>query len=274
MPERCFVKNLPLAEPCDEQSSSNVSELRWLDFMSATQIKHFATRGLFLRGNNVCMFVILCELVDVHFCVEQRSRTQRKRERFMGDLVFIKVVDGKRKTYFWRKELREKGLLYSDVSEPHWFAEISEDDFVALKKWCFKRGLGVICSKNERSKDYRDCFFESGQSTFLKDKYFCSYCGRLLSKEQVCVDHLISVKKGQVSFIYDSIIERLGFESINDVKNLVPACRRCNSRKGAKGGSWVLRGLVGRFPAFWLVFRSAMFVLVILFLLLFGNVFA
>lgn len=177
-------------------------------------------------------------------------------------MVFVKVVDGKRKTYCLRKELRERGFSFSSLPEPHWYAEIADEDFETLKMWCFRKRLGMICSKNERSGDYRRRFFEGGQYKACNDKYFCSYCGRLLSEDKVCVDHVISVNKAQTSLFYFDLIERLGFESVNDVRNLVPACRRCNARKGAKGRIWVLKGFVGRFPAFWMVFRSVELVLV------------
>ena len=31
-------------------------------------------------------------------------------------------------------------------------------------------------------------------------------------------------------------------KGVNDISNLAPACRRCNRRKGSKGGLWIIRG--------------------------------
>lgn len=183
-------------------------------------------------------------------------------------VIFVKVFDGKGKTYDFRKELREAGFSFSSFPEPHWSSEVPKEDFNILKKWCFKKKLRVVCSMNERSADYRRMFFESGRTKAFKNKYFCAYCGKVLSEDKVCVDHLISVKKTQTVLFYFNLIDKLGFDSVNDVRNLVPACRRCNARKGAKGRLWVLRGLIGQFPVFWAVFRGVEIILAFCFFVL------
>lgn len=47
-------------------------------------------------------------------------------------------------------------------------------------------------------------------------EWHCQICGKVLTKETVTIDHIIPVSKG----------------GTNDIENLQPMCRSCNSRKG------------------------------------------
>ena len=104
---------------------------------------------------------------------------------------------------------------------------------------------------SERSTGYRKAFFENNEP-FIKDRYFCAYCGRLIHKNRVTVDHLYPVGEAKRSIKLQQRLKRKGFDNINDIKNLVPACKRCNSRKGKKMGIWILKGIVGRYPCIWI----------------------
>lgn len=55
-------------------------------------------------------------------------------------------------------------------------------------------------------------------------------------------------------------------ESINDLRNLVAACSRCNSKKSAKMGIWIIRGKIGRHQHLW-IFRHIVRIAVISFLI-------
>lgn len=94
----------------------------------------------------------------------------------------------------------------------------------------------------ERSNNYRKQFFASNKP-FFKKYYICSYCGRLLTINQVTVDHLIPIKKVKSkkgffkkveTMIYRKLLKFLKIDNVNDHKNLVVACNRCNSKKGAR----------------------------------------
>lgn len=105
---------------------------------------------------------------------------------------------------------------------------------------------------SERSTGYRKTFFENNEP-FIKNRYFCAYCGRLIRKDKVTVDHLYPVGAAKRNINLQRRLKRNGYETINDVKNLVPACKRCNSSKGKKMGIWILRGRVGRHPCIWVI---------------------
>lgn len=167
--------------------------------------------------------------------------------------MLVKICDGRRSTYQYRKELRNHGFRYSSEPTPHWIADISDGELPQLEAWCFARRLALVSRVSERSSEYRKTFFEKNTGNAAEEKYFCAYCGRILKKDRVTVDHIISVKKAQTSRTYLGLLRKLGFETVNDVRNLVPSCRRCNSRKGPKGGLWILKGFLGKYRAFWII---------------------
>lgn len=107
--------------------------------------------------------------------------------------------------------------------------------------------------QERRSADYRQQFFRTNMGLCHKGKHYqCVYCGRIFPKDQITVDHLFAVKGVQRSKIMKWLLHRLTITDVNDPKNLVPACRHCNSKKGSKGGIWILRGVIGQSFTIWL----------------------
>lgn len=104
--------------------------------------------------------------------------------------------------------------------------------------------------KYTRSDTYRQEYFKHNKPV-QPAKYRCVYCGRKLLYKDVTVDHLYPINK----LMYDPRVQkwakRHGIDGANDVKNLVCACRCCNSKKGTKMGLWLLRGKIGRHPIVW-----------------------
>lgn len=122
---------------------------------------------------------------------------------------------------------------------------------------------------NERSTNYRCNFFKVNKGLRGRRKhYHCSYCGRIKKKDDITVDHLIPVNKvlkGHHKRFWKMILRFNGINDINDTRNLVPACRKCNSRKGTNTGIWILRGLVGRHFGFWCIEKPVKWILIIIF---------
>lgn len=118
----------------------------------------------------------------------------------------------------------------------------------------------------KRSSDYRKRFFKEKRG--IKNKYyFCPYCGKLLrNKAKIEVDHIISIKYAKRSVLAKKIFKK-SKDGVNSIKNLTASCRRCNRRKGAKGGIWIVLGLYGIF--FMPLIRVAFFIMV--FYLLISN---
>ena len=181
----------------------------------------------------------------------------------MDELIKVKIDDGKNKTYNYREELKSIGFKYSPKPSPHWYKEANEEEIEEIRQWAFKRRLAFIYSKNERNDRYRERFFKYNKGFSKKELYLCSYCGKVLGKDKVSVDHLISINKAQTSWFYVKLMKKLGYKSINDKKNLVPACKRCNSRKGPKAGLWALKGFIGRYTIYWLIIRIVEIILLI-----------
>lgn len=100
----------------------------------------------------------------------------------------------------------------------------------------------------KRSHNYRERYFEAKPGHKLPGTnwsfYFCPYCGRVVSRKKASVDHIYSVRKVQTDRALRAKFKGLE-DGVNNLNNLVACCRKCNSRKGRKGGLWILRGKYG-----------------------------
>ena len=67
------------------------------------------------------------------------------------------------------------------------------------------------------------------------------------------VDHLIPVSAAQNSLFIRILLNICGITNINEEKNLVSACRKCNRKKSDKIGLWVIRGAFGRYRIIWIL---------------------
>ena len=151
----------------------------------------------------------------------------------------------------------------------HWTGDkyvgnVSGWSYDALADFCREKHLKFY-TDNEfgiRSNDYRYNFFKTNPPHMF-GKYFCAYCGNLISKEKVTVDHLYPIGAVRGNIRLQKHLKRLGIKNINDVKNLVPACWACNSKKSKNMGLWIIKGRIGRYPFLWIirhVLRTTLFV--------------
>lgn len=106
-----------------------------------------------------------------------------------------------------------------------------------------------------RSNTYRNDFFQ-----YYSPPYRCRYCNRKLSKK-IVVDHLIPVAKAKKSAYARFLLKIQGIQNVNDPRNLVPSCARCNLRKSDKMGLWVLRGFLGKYKIYWVCYYMSLFLL-------------
>ncbi|MCI7130597.1 MAG: HNH endonuclease [Lachnospiraceae bacterium] len=141
---------------------------------------------------------------------------------------------------------------------------IPERKLELLKEYCWKNHLKFYIDNEygTRSRDYRARFFNSHRPVFGRF-YFCAYCGKLLSKKRVTVDHLYPVAKVSKDPELQKKLKRQGIEELNSEKNLVAACDRCNQKKGAHMGDWIRKGKIGRHAWVWVLrwmLRIAVFV--------------
>lgn len=111
----------------------------------------------------------------------------------------------------------------------------------------------------ERSSNYRKNFFDAN-----KGPYRCRYCHRRLKKDYLVVDHLYPIAKGKYNPTSRYLLYIRGIHNINDIRNLVPSCYKCNEKKGDKLGLWYIRGLLGKYKIYWIIRRIIIFSLLII----------
>ena len=118
-----------------------------------------------------------------------------------------------------------------------------------------------VSKKLQRGSNYRSTYFKHNKGLFGKGIYFCPFCGKLLKKrEDIQIDHITAIHRVQNSAFLSKRFKKLP-DGVNDIKNLVHACARCNRRKGAKGGIWVFMGHFGQY--FMPMFRYTTFGIII-----------
>ena len=143
--------------------------------------------------------------------------------------------------------------------------QAEEGQIRKIEKICRRRHYEIrrIYPENlGRSDNYRRKFLNANQRPF--GGYRCRYCHRRLSEKEMTVDHIYPVYLAKTG---KNLWMRIaGIEDVNDVRNLAPACRRCNLKKGSKAGIWLIRGILGRYQIYWLLrwcIKAAVFGLIL-----------
>lgn len=129
---------------------------------------------------------------------------------------------------------------------------LNKRDYKKLNAICLRKKLKLRLNNNFtiRSTDYRKKFFLENPPIFF-NHYFCAYCGRIVGTKKITVDHLYPVNSTKKSLALQEKLKNKGYSNINDIKNLVPACKTCNSLKSDKLGIWIIRGKIGRIQSLW-----------------------
>lgn len=104
----------------------------------------------------------------------------------------------------------------------------------------------------ERSTDYRRKYITKHKG--LCGIYSCSYCGALIPRNLMEVDHIFPVHKaketlsGKAFVLMSTSLQNPAHakEGVNGTWNTCCSCHKCNHAKSAKGGTWVVRGYIGR----------------------------
>jgi 5-methylcytosine-specific restriction endonuclease McrA len=133
---------------------------------------------------------------------------------------------------------------------PYFYLEIS-----SLDSWIIRTVLKIhkykyrsYDKRYERGSGYRQTFFESNNGP-----YRCAYCGKRLKDDYIEVDHLIPVSKAKTSTGVRTWLQLCGIKNVNDARNLVASCKKCNRKKSDKTGFWVIRGAIGRYNIIWTI---------------------
>lgn len=151
-----------------------------------------------------------------------------------------------------KKRLISMGFtLKKDNEKKFWQKHIDDSKHKELKyvrKFC-RRRLLKYCFKDdsmERSTNYRSNFFKNRKGVFGSNIYVCAYCGRFMTKKNVRVDHIIPVYKAKNYNFYKKLLSFQGIKNVNDARNLTASCEKCNQKKSAYGGLWIIRGWFGK----------------------------
>lgn len=70
------------------------------------------------------------------------------------------------------------------------------------------------------------------QAVFNKFNGHCAYCGKELAYKDMQVDHAIAFAQSVYGRDWFKVSEMIYDGSINEIENLMPACRTCNFYKG------------------------------------------
>lgn len=107
----------------------------------------------------------------------------------------------------------------------------------------------IPLSKKEitRSDSYRTNFIKAHPGIEFRGKhwYMCSYCGRIIPREKMQVDHVLAIDLARRNIFYRIFIPSEKQGGINSLKNLCASCQKCNSKKSNLGGWWIVKGHIG-----------------------------
>ena len=140
--------------------------------------------------------------------------------------------------------------------------------FLWWKKYTCIRRENSRVTQYTRSSNYRSRFFAKYPSP--TGKYRCAYCGKKKPKDKITIDHIFPVHCMEE---YPAVRRRaalFGIHGSNDMKNLCTACMRCNQKKEAKMGIWILKGFLGKQPWYWPL-RRILTVILVFFVLYLGR---
>lgn len=172
----------------------------------------------------------------------------------MESMYVVRISNGKRKIRRKRWLFRNEGFEFNERAYGKSFfeKEMYEEETSHWKKYCMICGFTItsIPIQYTRNTGYRKEFFDNAKK-LGNDHYICAYCGRILPTEKVTVDHIFPVNKMSYSRKTRLVARIFGIKETNEFRNLCAACEKCNSRKRAKTGLWVIRGLIGKHYICW-----------------------
>lgn len=109
--------------------------------------------------------------------------------------------------------------------------------------------------KYNRSEVYRDRYFRMHPGKH--GKYRCVYCGKRFPADQITIDHIVPISAVMKKRKYR---KKLPY-GVNDMDNLVPACKKCNLRKGKSvDKKWQKQARRGQKESYWIIRKIPAFI--------------
>lgn len=168
--------------------------------------------------------------------------------------IFVQVRSGSQKASAYERKLKKFGL---EEEQPNVYSGTISSSFTLrrLKRFSHSAHLKLLLNPaySARSSNYRALFFETHHTE--DNKYRCVYCGRKFPKEKITIDHVYPVSPISKHVELQKKLQRKGIENVNSQNNLVPACWKCNKRKGEKMGIWIWKAKLGTNNWYWIVKR-------------------
>ncbi len=156
------------------------------------------------------------------------------------------LISGKYKLYFWLH-----GMKWNHATA--FTGMLTAFSFNRIKQYCDLHRLKCYIANEMgiRGSSYRRDFFANNKPIDKYGRYRCVYCGRKLRPERITVDHIYPIGAVRSNIRLQKRLNKKGIYNINDVKNLVPACMKCNKKKGTQMGSWLIRAQIGKNEIIW-----------------------
>lgn len=143
----------------------------------------------------------------------------------------------------------DRGKYYTAVVTPE------EEKHWKHKSRKYKMRFISYDARFVRSSYYRKKFLKNKGTE--NHKYRCVYCGKKLSEDDMVVDHIVSIKGAQASAYARFLLRSM--DGINDIRNLVPSCERCNGRKGDRYSlKWRIKAHLGSREWYWMLRRAVL----------------
>lgn len=159
-------------------------------------------------------------------------------------MYYLNIYTDCPKSWLLKYDLKEK--YYKDSLYYQLKGEYKELESIRKRLIRCKIRHKMFEERYQKSNDYRKIFLEN-----TSGPYRCRYCNRPLKTEYMQVDHIIPASKVKSNAYLQMWLFLNKCESVNDLKNLVPSCFKCNQAKGRKIGLWPLRAYLGQFESYW-----------------------
>jgi len=165
------------------------------------------------------------------------------------DEVYVIEVYSDRKSLFLEKNFTKK-------NEYTYIYKGTYSECVRLLNRARWRNFKAVIFKDRynRNSNYRKAFFDSRPDD---DSFRCVYCGKIVPKQYVTVDHVVPVHHAKRYASAKLALKLKGCDSVNDIGNLVPSCFKCNKKKGSDYNIvYVIRSIYGENKLYWDVIHT------------------
>lgn len=154
--------------------------------------------------------------------------------------VYVKKLKWWMKKYDF-KEINGKYSTYFTV-------KVNKTDKKKIIRKLNWRKIKYKCYEDRwsRNSSYRKNFLK-----VYKGPYKCRYCNKTITEENMVVDHIISVYQAKNNKHARLLLELRGITNVNDLRNLVASCRKCNEEKSEKMGIWIIKAYLGKYNWYW-----------------------